>query len=238
MKDNVRTRIWQTVLFIIAVSLVAKFGQPQLLRTYIKFGLGDCNKNPILCVNPQAEIINPPLNEEFRGKLVKYQFPEMEIYMPYGYTVIKEEIKRAYYKKKRSPYGKTTVYLLYKKPQFFPGLFPKVKDKGMANNYEFVKRTMYSSPAKINNLTDSLFIIIKAIFTPDLGPSKDIKMLKFTLEDKLGFISYTLGEKENYFNCDVLNAQGDFFKIYIKDKVAALDLNKVFTIISTVKKID
>jgi hypothetical protein len=238
MTDKVRTKISQGILLLIALSLTIKFGQPQLLKTYIKFGLGDCQKNPILCVYPQSEITSPPLDEEFLKKLVPYRLQKIEIYLPYGYTVIEEEIKRAYYKKKRSPYGKTTVYLLYKNPQFFVGLFPKLKEQGIINDYEFVSRTMHSLPGNIKNVTDALFMVIKAIFTPDLGPSKNIKMVKFAIRDKKGFISYTINEKENYFNCDILNSQGDFFKIYIKDKVAALDLDKVFTIISTVKKID
>jgi len=42
-----------------------------------------------------------------------------------------------------------------------------------------------------------------------------------------------LAKADNYFDCNIINNAGDFFKIYIKDKGASLDLDKVVAIIST-----
>jgi hypothetical protein len=75
---------------------------------------------------------------------------------------------------------------------------------------------------------------MKGIFTPDLGNQKDVKMAQFTVLDKRGFINYNLTGPDHYFDCNIFNTNQDFFKIYIKDKGASLDLDKVLTIISTV----
>ena len=61
-------------------------------------------------------------------------------------------------------------------------------------------------------------------------------MADFTLSDKKGFINYNLSEKDSYFDCNVFNQQGYYFKIYIKDMGARLDLDKVLMFISTVNK--
>ena len=93
--------------------------------------------------------------------------------------------------------------------------------------------------AKINEvktLNDAFFIIMKGIFTPDLGDQTKVKMARFVTNDKKGFINYNLSKKENFFDCNIFDEEKNFFKIYIKDRRAALDLEKVFTIISTVKK--
>jgi hypothetical protein len=62
-------------------------------------------------------------------------------------------------------------------------------------------------------------------------------MIKFISNDKKGFLNYSIGETGNYFDCNLFNEAGDFFKVYIIDKSTTLDLDKVFAIISTVKKV-
>lgn len=92
---------------------------------------------------------------------------------------------------------------------------------------------MFSRVSQINNLNDAFFVIMKSIFTPDLGNQNLVKMIQFEMEDKAGFINYTISPKFNYFDCSVVNKEGDFFKVYIRDARCTLDLNKVITIIST-----
>ncbi len=76
---------------------------------------------------------------------------------------------------------------------------------------------------------------MKSIFTPDIGNQHIAKMIKFKIGDKKGFINYNMAKPINYFDCNVLDEKGNFFKVYIKDKGARLDLNNVFAIISTLK---
>jgi len=61
---------------------------------------------------------------------------------------------------------------------------------------------------------------MKGIFTPDLGRQENVKMAQFKVASKRGFINYNLGQPDNYFDCNVFNEKGVFFKIYIKDKGA------------------
>ena len=88
---------------------------------------------------------------------------------------------------------------------------------------------------KTENISDAFFIIMKSVFTPDIGNQKIAKMIRFKIEDKDGFINYTMTKPDNYFDCNILDTKGNFFKVYIKDIGGRLDLNKVFAIISTVK---
>ena len=98
-----------------------------------------------------------------------------------------------------------------------------------------MRRLMYANLNKVNNITDAFFVIMKSIFTPDIGQQHACRMIKFELGDKRGFINYTMTKPSNYFDCNVLDHQGNFFKIYIKDSGGHLDLNNVFAIISTLK---
>ena len=79
---------------------------------------------------------------------------------------------------------------------------------------------------------------MKSIFTPDLGQQCLCKMVNFEMGDKRGFINYTMAKPNNYFDCNVLDPKGNFFKVYIKDANGRLDLNNVFAIISTLEPID
>jgi len=78
---------------------------------------------------------------------------------------------------------------------------------------------------------------MKSLFTPDLGDEKNVKMVKFAIGNKKGFISYNLAPAGNYFDCNIINNRGDFFKVYIKDRAAVLDLKNVLAIISTLEKV-
>jgi len=97
---------------------------------------------------------------------------------------------------------------------------------------------MYANLNKVNNITDAFFVIMKSVFTPDIGSQNISRVIKFKLGEKRGFVSYSMAKPNNFFDCNVLDPQGNFFKVYIKDTGGRLDLNNVFAIISTLKAVD
>jgi hypothetical protein len=225
------------VVFLFAILFVAKFAGPSILRLYIESGIGSCQKIPILCLAPEGEaIINPDINKEYMAELLPYKFPKMEIAVPRGFSVVQQRIKKVYYKRKKFKDSGAIVYVLSEPPGFFVNLFPQLKNQGVKDDYEFIKRTMYAKLKEIENPTDAFFAIMKGVFTPDLGNENKVIMTQFRISDKKGFINYNLTQPDNYFDCNVIDNEGGFFKIYIKDKGANLDLNKVMAIISTLNK--
>ena len=225
-----------TVVLILAILFVAKFGGPSILKLYIETGIGSCQKMPIFCMAPEKTIINPEVKREYIAELIPYKFPKLEICIPEKFLVVQEKIKKVYYKKGKPQPTQSIVYLLYEEPDFFVNLFPQLKKQGIVDNYNFIKRTMSAKLKDIKNLTDAFFVIMKGIFSPDIGDQKNVKMLQFIIADKKGFINYNLTKTNNYFDCNVINRQGDFFKLYIKDTGARLNLDKVLAIISTVNR--
>ena len=223
------------IVLLLALAFVAKFGRAAVLKTYIELGIGDCKKIPILCVLPEAEIINPQINKEYLAQLTRFEFPEMEISLPKDFSVIKERINKVYYKRNVRQQAGAVAYLLYEKPNFFIGLFPNTNKQGIKNDYEFISRTMHATTSGIDNLTDTFFAVMKTVFTPDLGDEKNVRIAQFTIGEKKGFVTYNLNDGENYFDCNIVNSREGFFKVYIKDRGVNLDLDKVLAIISTVK---
>lgn len=226
------------VALLAALFFVAKFGGPSILRLYVETGFGTCEKIPILCMAPTEQVINPEINTEYVRQLLPQDFPRMHLHIPRGFTLIKEGVKKIYYKKNKRPDKGAVIYLLYEEPNFFTKLFPQTLKQGIKDDYEFIRRTMYAKTEDIKNLNDVFFVVMKGIFTPDLGDQKNAKMLQLQMSDRKGFINYSLAKKDNYFDCNIITSDGSFFKIYIKDKGATLDLNKVFAIISTVNSLD
>jgi hypothetical protein len=226
--------LWLGLFLLLAVLFIASFGGPSILRLYVKAGIGDCRKIPVLCMVPREEITNPAINKDYILELLPYKFPKMVISAPKGFTVSQERITKIYYKKHRDK--GSIIYLLSEEPNFFVNLFPQLKKQGIRDDYEFIRRTMYADLNSIKNLTDTFFVIMKSLFTPDVGNQNDLKMAQFSINGKRGFINYNLSKSGNYFDCDVIDASGNFFKIYIRDRQAALDLDKVMAIISTAAK--
>ena len=224
-----------TVLLLLGILFVAKFGGPSLLRMYIKNGVGSCEKIPILCMQPEKKIIGLGVNKKYLAELIPYKSPRMSLAIPKGFNVTQETIKKVYYKKAKHKHPGSIIYLLCKEPKFFINLFPQIARHGINDDYEFIKHTMFANLNTIKDLTDAFFVIMKGVFIPDLGDQKNVKMAEFAIADKKGFINYNLGDLENYFDCNIISEQGKFFKMYIKDKGGSLDLNKVLTIISTAK---
>jgi hypothetical protein len=237
MKKNILRIIAVIIVLFLAVAFVAKFGGPNILKLYIETGIGNCQKIPILCMMPQEKITNPEINKEYLSELTYLTFPKIGIYVPKGFSVVQENIKKVYYKKRQRKFAHAAIYLLYEEPDFFVNLFPQLKKVGIRNDYEFFERVMSARITNIKNITDAFFVIIKGVFIPDLGNQEKAKMAQFTVSDKKGFINYNLSKPDNYFDCNVFNQQGDYFKIYIKDVGARLDLNKVLMFISTINKI-
>ena len=222
------------IVFSLALAFVIKFSGPSILRQYISYGIGDCKAIPILCMQPEEKIFTPEINNEYLSTLVPQSFPKMSVWVPKGFDLIQELIKKPYYKK-RHPNNKAVIYLLLQKPNDFIKLYPDVQKLGVKHNHEFIGRLINATLDKTENITDAFFIIMKSVFTPDIGNQKIAKMIRFKIEDKDGFINYTMTKPDNYFDCNILDTKGNFFKVYIKDIGGRLDLNKVFAIISTVK---
>lgn len=227
-----------SVILFLALLFIAKFGGHSLLRIYVEFGTGNCKKIPILCKIPEEIPIIPSMNEGSSLETFDYSFPKMKISLPKGFDVVQETIKRPYYKRKKRQADIPVIYLLYEEPGFFVNLYPQVLKAGVKDNYEFIRNTLYAEPAKIHDTIDAFFVIMKSIFIPDLGDQNTARMVRFSMPGKKGFVNYNFSGKNNYYDCNVISDEGDFFKIYIKDKSETLDLEDVFFIISTATKIN
>jgi len=226
--------LYSAIMLILAIAFVIKFGGPNILRFYVSYGIGDCKAIPILCMQPEEKIFTPQIDKEYLDTLVAQSFPKMSVSVPKSFNLVQELIKKPYYKK-RHPNYKPIIYLLPQLPGDFIKLYPDVAKQGIKDNREFIRRLMYANLKKINNLTDTFFVIMKSIFTPDIGNQKISKMIKFKIENMTGFINYSMTEPNNYFDCNVLDDKDNFFKVYIRDSGARLDLNNVFAIISTLR---
>ncbi len=224
-------------VFFLALLFVIKFAGPNILKQYISYGIGECLNIPILCMQPDEKILSPIISPEYLNSLVPQKFPKMSISVPKGFTLVQELVKKVYYKK-RHVFNQATIYLLRQEPFAFIKLYPDVQKQGVKDNYEFIRRLMYANLEKTENITDAFFVIMKSVFTPDIGNQSIAKMIRFTINNKSGYINYTMAKPVNYFDCNVLDAQGNFFKVYIKDTGAQLDLNKVYGILSTIKPVD
>jgi hypothetical protein len=225
------------VLAILALAFIIKFGGPNILRQYVGYGIGTCKNTPILCMQPQDNLFTPPIDADYRETLIPHAFPKMSIAVPKGFSLVQELIKQQYYKK-RYTHKKAVIYLLIQEPGAFIKLYPDVAKQGIKDNAEFIRRLMYARLDQVNNITDAFFLIMKSIFIPNIGSQSTAQMIKFKLNNYQGFINYSMTTTDNYFDCNVLDSDGNFFKVYIKDIGAQLDLNNVFTIISTLKPVN
>lgn len=234
-KNNFSKYFLIGILIFLSLLFVAKFGGPNILKWYIASGMGDCRQEPILCNSPD-EVIHARIDREYAKELLPREFPRMSISAPKGFDLVQETKKKVYYKRHKSLDTGSTIYLLYEPPGFFPGLYPQLKKRGVADNYEFIKRVMSTEFNNINNLTDAFFVIMKGIFLPNLGDQNTARMAAFYLGDFKGFINYNTVGQSHYFDCNIVDKGGDFFKVYIHDNRGSLGLDQVFTIISTVRK--
>jgi hypothetical protein len=236
MKQKGIKLVSTVIIFILAVVFVIYFSGPNILRSYIETGIGSCAKIPMLCKIPTQEIINPVIDKAYLSTLIPHKFSRLSLSAPKGFTVIQELEKKPYYKKRLNHRRESIIFTFRQDQGYFIKLFPQVKSAGVTNNYDFIKRLAFAQIDGIKNITDAFFIILKSIFTPDLGDQNKVISASFTMPDRKGFINYNLFDKEYYFECNVISESGDFFKVYIKDKGATLDLKEIFAIISTLDK--
>jgi hypothetical protein len=234
---NFIKHLLHTILLLIALAFIIKFAGPNLLKQYVSYGIGDCRSTPILCMQPDEKIFTPEINAEYLDSLIPQVFPKMSISVPKGFTLIQELIIKKYYKKRPGNH-KAVIFLLIQEPGAFIRLYPDVVKQGVTDNYEFIRRLMYANLKQMKNITDAFFLIMKSVFTPDIGNQGTAKMIKFQIKELKGFINYTMAKPNNYFDCNISDANGNFFKVYIKDIGSRLDLNDVFAIISTVKPVN
>jgi len=226
------------VIFLAAgTAFVIRFAGPMLLRRYVEVGIGDCRKIPILCALPAEGVLQLEINKNLTRDYIPYNFPKMTVSAPKGFSVVQEMIKKYYYKKKVEQNTQSIIYVLYEEKGYFPGLFQEAKKLGVNDNAEFLRRVMYALPQDVKSLGDAFFVIMKSIFIPDVGDQTKAVMARFQMGDKSGYIIYNLGESENYFNFDMVDSTGAYFKAYIKDKGAKLSLDDAFSIVSTLAQI-
>lgn len=240
MKQKALKLICGTAAFLLGAAFVAKFATPALLRMYVETGIGSCQNIPILCMAPDDKVITAAqVDKDCLSGLIPYSFPKVRLAVPRGFKVIQEEVKRHYYKRRGAAYSEAAVYVIYEEPGFFIGLYPQLKKVGISDNYRFLRHTMYADVNHIANLTDLFFIIMKGIFTPYLGRQQSVKMAQFRIGGKKGFINYNLRDDgrmpASYFDCNIIDEQDGFFKVYIKDQGARLGLSQALAIISTVE---
>lgn len=228
-----------SIMLIICSGFVIKFAGENLLKQYISYGIGDCKNIPILCMEPLEKVIRPlDAGQDYILELMPQEFPRMIISCPKGFAIVQELIIKPFYKKNKRLDKGAAIYLLHQEPGAFLKLYPDVKKRGVNDNYEFMQRLSNANLSKVKNITDAFFVIMKSVFTPDLGNQKIAKMIKFQMDNKRGFINYNLSQPNNYFDCNIIDSRDNFYKVYIKDRGAKLDLNKVYAIISTIKPLE
>lgn len=235
-KEKVLRYVLTAIALGIGIVFVAKFGGPNILKLYIVSGMGDCRANPIFCKYPDAVINLTTGDQQYKEELQTYEFSQMSIAVPRGFNLIQETIKKIYYKRHRKPGPNPVIYVMYKGPDFFLNLYPQFKKRGITDNYEFIKRVMSADLNTVSDIPSAFFLIMKGIFLPNLGDQDYVRMAAFSVGSKRGFINYNIVGPRHYFDCNVIDADGDFFKVYINDYKGSLDLPQVMTIISTLRK--
>ncbi len=236
MKKKRSNIIFYVIISLAAVLFVVYFAGPNILKAYIETGIGGCDNIPILCRSPEQEIKNPPIDKEFISNLLPYKFSRLSISAPRGFAVIQELEKKPYYKKRLNRNKESVIFTFRQDPGYFIKLFPQAKKIGIRDNYEFIKQLQFARTDRIKNINDAFFVILKSIFTPDLGDQNKVVMASIEMPDRKGFINYNLFDKKYYFECNIINEKGDFFKVYIKDVNRSLELNQVIGILSTLKE--
>jgi hypothetical protein len=235
MKNRLARLAWIIIALIPALLFIAKFGGPSILKLYVQAGISHPENQAIFSLTPEPQIKRLVKDETYLAELKHYRLPQITISLPKEMKAVQGETTKYYYKRRPWRTSGSVAYLLYEKPNFFTGLFPQLSRQGIINDLEFLNRTMHARLEDIKTITDAFFVVMKGIFTPDLGDQKRLKIIKFSCEGKNGFISVNSGGKINYFDCNFFDPEGNFFKVCIRDVSSTLDLNKVCTIISTVK---
>ena len=238
MKKRLAKFLSGTVFMIFAIFFTAKFSLPSILRFYVQSGIGSCQNIPIFCMIPTETVNISHLDSAYTAELLPYKVYKISAFLPHGFDVVQELIMKTNYKKYKRMFKGNMIYILCEDKDFFIRLYPQVKKEGVANNYDFIRRIMRAKENEINNVMGAFFVIMKGVFIPDLGNQFTAKMIEADFCGFKGFINYNLDKEENYFDCNIINQAGVFFKVYIKDKNKALNLEKVFAILSTLRAVN
>ena len=225
-----------TLVLVLSAVFVVFFGGPSLLRNYVSSGIGTCETEPILCMSPSETVSITEANAQYKEELLPYAVRHISIRAPKGFNVVEEMTKKYYHKKFRRLDKGEMFYMLYEKPGFFPGLYPDLKKIGVRDNYEFMRRVMFADLRTLHDISDAFFVIMKGIFTPNLGGQQSARMAFFNIGRNRGFINYNIVSREHFFDCNLITPEDDFFKVYIFDPQGRLDMEKVLAIMATVKK--
>ncbi|HNX81598.1 MAG TPA: hypothetical protein PKL77_05570 [Candidatus Omnitrophota bacterium] len=220
----------------LAVAYIAYFAGPRLLKMYVHAGIGFIHRQPIFGMKPSEVPVPLEVDEDYLAELKPYEFSDVSVSLPKEFRVVQGSEEKSYYKKRPWKTMGAVVYLLYQPPHYFVDSFPDIKQQGITDDYTFVKKTMQSDADFIHTVTDAFFVVMKSLFTPDLGNQKNLSMISFEGRGKRGFISFNLGETEYAYVCDIFDSQNNYFKIFLRDKSRKMDLKKMFTIISTIRK--
>jgi len=236
MWARLRSLFLAAIFLVLAVVYIIKNASSPFLKLYVRQGMGDCRTNPILCAVPQVGQIAHQPDKAYLEELKLFRFDKLQILLPKDFKVVLEQSEKFYYKKRPWRARGGTVFLLLEPAGYFISMLPELKKKGITNDYEFIERLLSANLEGIATLGDVFFVVLKGLFTPNLGPGKEIKIVRFSTADKKGFISYNLGPSANYFDCNVFDSDGNYFAVYIQDALGKLKLENVLTIISTVKR--
>ena len=233
MKSKVFKILSIALVLTLALAFVIRLAGPNLLKMYIRAGVGDCTNIPIFCMVPNEQIIRPPIDRGFLEQAVPYKSKNLSVYLPMRFTIVEEIMKKVYYKKHRRLDKGDTVYLLRKGKGFFINLFPQLARQGVGDDFEFIKRVMYARFERINSIADAFFMIMKGIFIPDLGDQRTVRMAYVETDEKKGFINYNFTKDGNFFDCNIIGKDGSFYKMYIKDRGRRLLLPEVITMVNS-----
>jgi hypothetical protein len=201
-------------------------------------GIGNCRSLPILCAAPHEEIRNPVLDRDYIASLKRFDFPGLEISLPKDFKAVKQQFSKVYYKKRLRRLSGSVAYLLYEPRDFFVKLFPYLAARGITDDYQFLDRTMSARLDTIRDMTDTFFVIMKGIFTPDLGAQSGVRIVRFYLPDRKGFISQSSDSGMAYYDSNMIDNSGNFFKVCIKDKDGDLTLDNFLAILSTAQRFE
>ncbi|MCU0665904.1 MAG: hypothetical protein MUF05_02265 [Candidatus Omnitrophica bacterium] len=229
-------KIFSTLIFIgLSGWFIAIFAGPKLLQMYVRAGLGNGKDQPVFSMSIEGKIQAPVPNQSYIDQLKQFQVENVKISVPKEFTVVKQTSTKRYYKKWHKPENKAIIYVVHQPKDFFIRLYPEVKKDAVVNDYQFIRRTMQAKISEVKNLHDAFFLIIKTIFTPDVGEQENLKIMEFASAGKKGFVTYNLSKKGGYFNFNFIGEKADYFGVYIKDIPPTLDLNKALDIISTIE---
>lgn len=218
-----------------AVLFIIRFGGPQLLSFYVRSGLGKEVHLPIFYSARKEERAVTAVSEQVLAQLRPTRMENVELGVPKEFVIFKGALKRSYYKKWPPKSAGSQIHLLTQPKNYFVRLNPQVMAQGVSDDYEFLRRVQDARLDRIRSISDAFFVIMKGIFTPDLGDQKDLRTVTFTLPGKRGFLTESHASEGDFYDCNFFDDRDRYFKLYIKDLNRSLSRSGVLAIVSTVR---